>query len=87
MCLLVCRIRLLSLRNNNITGSIPSTWAAPTDPNYTIDLDLGNNRLNGTLPSSWGTGLPVGSYLYLDDNMLTGTFSVQDSACSLGCAC
>jgi hypothetical protein len=70
--MLLCRIKRLSLRNNNLTGTLPSGWAAPADPSYTIDLDLGLNQLTGTLPDSWSTGLPLGSYLYLDNNMLTG---------------
>jgi hypothetical protein len=67
----VCRIKVLRLQNN-LTGCLPSTWVAPTILSYTIDLDLGFNQLIGTLPGSWGTGLPLGEYLNLDKNMLTG---------------
>jgi hypothetical protein len=68
----ICRITLLRLHSNNLTGSIPDTWNVPEASSYTLDLDLGFNQLTGTLPDSWGAGLVLGSYVNLENNMLTG---------------
>lgn len=45
-----------SLENNNLTGGLSSTWAAPGVFQSLTGMDLsGNWYLNGILLSQWGT--------------------------------
>ncbi|KAI8024616.1 putative LRR receptor-like serine/threonine-protein kinase [Camellia lanceoleosa] len=61
-------LNLLILRNNNISGSIPSN----------ITMDLIFNKLTGQIPDSL-FNLSSLSYLFLGNNKLTGILPAQKS--------
>lgn len=64
------KLGVLSLANNNLTGTLGAAWAnAATAAVFNI-LDLGGNRIGGSLPDGWAL-FRLGS-LNLKDNSLTG---------------
>eukprot|EP00835_Amoeboradix_gromovi_P005523 NODE_526_length_7226_cov_0.465273.p5 type:complete len:167 gc:universal NODE_526_length_7226_cov_0.465273:2403-2903(+) len=64
-------LKQLYLDNNQITGSLPTSW-----PPGLITIYLINNRFTGSVPS--GSSLPPGlGNLYLSGNMLTGSAPSQ----------
>ncbi|KAI8027666.1 putative LRR receptor-like serine/threonine-protein kinase [Camellia lanceoleosa] len=68
-------LNLLILRNNNISGSIPSNIG---DYQRLLQLDLSFNNLTGQIPDSL-FNLSSLSYLFLGNNKLTGTLPAQKS--------
>ncbi|GMP41848.1 hypothetical protein CsSME_00011800 [Camellia sinensis var. sinensis] len=68
-------LNLLILRNNNISGSIPSNIG---DYQRLLQLDLSFNKLTGQIPDSL-FNLSSLSYLFLGNNKLTGTLPAQKS--------
>jgi hypothetical protein len=61
-------ITILSLFENNLKGTIPSSLASLTE---LTDLALNGNNLKGTIPSSLAS-LTELTFLVLGDNALTG---------------
>ncbi|KAI8026198.1 putative LRR receptor-like serine/threonine-protein kinase [Camellia lanceoleosa] len=68
-------LNLLILRNNNISGSIPSNIG---DYQRLLQLDFSFNKLTGQIPDSL-FNLSSLSYLFLGNNKLTGTLPAQKS--------
>jgi Leucine-rich repeat (LRR) protein len=56
------------LQDNNLIGSLPSTWYLRN----LYYLDLGNNQITGSVPSEWTGQMGLLRILYLDRNRLTG---------------
>jgi hypothetical protein len=71
-------VKTLRLSYNELSGSLPSTWVQPpANSTYSIaTLDLRYNEFSGTLPNAWGSGFPVSTYMWLNDNMLTGAAAI-----------
>eukprot|EP00884_Botryococcus_braunii_P007540 jgi/Botrbrau1/16788/Bobra.150_2s0018.2 len=63
----------LCLAGNQLSGSLPSEWAALSQLRL---LDLSHNRLEGSLPSEWGQ-LKSLAALDINTNLLTGTLPAQ----------
>lgn len=49
-------------------------------PPHLVSLDLGDNQLQSSIPSGWYSGAPQLEYLYLHNNLLTGTISTEIAA-------
>jgi hypothetical protein len=66
-------LQRLELHDNNITGPIPVVWMSNSTPMQNLyRLDLSDNRLTGSLPDYFWTSFPPLSYVYLNDNLLSG---------------
>ena len=68
---------MLVLDRNNLTGTLPSTWANGFRRLNT--LWLGDNRFHGSLPATWaeGNAWPDLKELLLDNTRLTGSLPQQ----------
>eukprot|EP00884_Botryococcus_braunii_P020099 jgi/Botrbrau1/6773/Bobra.0057s0009.1 len=63
----------LCLAGNQLSGSLPSKWAALSQLRF---LDISHNHLDGSLPSEWGQ-LKSLAVLDINSNLLTGTLPAQ----------
>jgi Leucine-rich repeat (LRR) protein len=68
--LLLSNLRVLSLGNNGITGTLPKSIS---NLKYLVSLRLHSNRLTGPVPSL--EGIHFVRHLDLSDNLLTGSIS------------
>ena len=71
-------IRVISLQNNALTGSLPSELGLL--PMYVRDIHLGYNSLEGTIPVEFATNTTKLVSIHLNNNRLSGT--VPDFAAS-----
>ena len=63
-------LKRLDISQNSLTGTVPSTFLAQTDPRTFEHMDLSKNKLNGTLPTILAT-FPADKYDFTD-NQITG---------------
>jgi hypothetical protein len=69
-------IQSLSLAFNQLTGTLPITFALPDSARQLLNLEVHGNYLTGTIPSEYfqATGL---QNLNIGQNLLTGTLSTE----------
>jgi hypothetical protein len=73
----------LSFADNNLTGPIPSLWFQEDDAlGNLFVLDLDDNDMTGAIPTSLWT-LPLLRYVYLNENVFTGSLESVDTADTL----
>jgi hypothetical protein len=78
-------LQRLELHDNNITGSIPVLWMSNSTPMQNLyRLDLSDNHLTGSIPDFFWTSFPPLSYVYLNDNLLTGPLVEPAGSSALG---
>ncbi|PSC69697.1 Serine threonine-kinase CTR1 isoform A [Micractinium conductrix] len=71
----ISSLQILSLYNQNVTGTLPVAWGAKGAFANLTELDLTHNQISGTLPEGWADegAFPVLSTLRLERNKLNGT--------------
>lgn len=68
-----CRV----LAGNNLSGTLPASWAATALFRRLGTFDASDNRLEGTIPSAWlNVSLDPYLYLRLDRNNLSGAIDM-----------
>ena len=67
-------LKILNIRNNLWTGSLPEDWSGSTKLDF---LDVSDNNLTGTLPRTLLYDVPSLRFLYLEYNQLSGTLPMR----------